>query len=233
MANQTNRQVISDIIEDLRAKNLDDKVSKRYIHNKLRDYAALFIKRDSDIRRLLNLSDIWTEVQCVELCEAPLSDCCNEDIPQCNLVMKSVKKLPEVYETIYKELIQVFNPLFAKEFKQITPQEYKDIVNREFKDKRIKYFWISNGYLVIPDSLVSVVTLRGVFANPAEAKRMSSSYNDEDKCVGILDQPFVCPDYLIPVVKDETLNNLFKFYKRNVLDETPNLNTNIKLNKDR
>lgn len=229
MPNSTNRQVISDIFVDLRAQNLDDKVSKRYVHNKLRDFAALMIKRDADLRRLLNISDIWTEVGCVELCETPIVECCNEDIPQCKMVMKSVKKLPETYETFYKELIQVFNPLYAKEFHQITPQEYKNLVHREFQDKRIKYFWISNGYLIIPDCLAEVVTIRGVFANPAEAKKLSSCNAESEDCITILDQPFICPDYLVPVVKQEVLKDLFNFYKRNVLDESPNNNTNTKV----
>jgi hypothetical protein len=233
MPNQTVRQAISDIMVDLRAQNLDDKVSKRYIHNKLKDYAAIMIKRDADQRRILNISDIWTEVQCVEFCEAPIVECCNIDIPQCKNVMKSVKPLPETYETFYKELLQIFNPLYAKEFKQITPQEYKDILAREFVDPRIKYFWIANKHVIIPDSKVEIAVFRGVFANPAEAKKLNScEAEDTNACPGILDQPFICPDYLMPVVKQEVLKDLFNFYKRNVLDESPNLNTNKKVNEN-
>jgi hypothetical protein len=230
MANLTNRQIISDIISDLRAVNLDDKVSKRHILNKLRGFAALFIKRDTDTRRLLNISDIWVDVPCVELCEAPLIDCCNIDIPNCKFVMKSKKKLPEVYETFYKELLEVHNPVYAKEFRQITPKEYKNILAREFQDKRIKYFWISNGHLIIPDSMVEVVTLRGAFINPAEAKKLSGCLEGDDKCISLLDQPFNCPDYLIPVIKQEALKDLYNFYKRTVTDESPNQNNNTKVN---
>lgn len=214
MANLTNRQIISDIVSDLRAFSIDDKISKRFILNKLRDYAALMIKRDAEVRRILGLSDLWTEVTCVEMCEAPLIECCAIDIPSCKTVMKSKKKIPETYETMYAELLQVFNPTYAKEFKQITPQEYKNLLVREFQDKRIKYFWLSDGYLIIPDAMVEVVTLRGVFANPADAKKLNSCDSNEDKCASLLDQPFVCPDYLLPVVKQETLKDLFSFYMR-------------------
>lgn len=230
MANLTNRQIISDIMGDLRAVNLDDRVSKRYILNKLRDYAALYIKRDAEARRILGLSDLWIEVPCVQLCEAPIVDCCEVDIPGCKTVMRSIKKMPEAYETMYKELIQVFNVQFAKEFRQITPQEYKNIIVREFQDKRIKYFWLSNGYLIVPDSMVTSVTVRGVFLNQDEAKKLNSCDPEENKCPSALDQPFVCPDYLLAIVKQETLKDLFNFYKRNVVDESPNLNTNLKLN---
>jgi hypothetical protein len=230
MANLTNRQIISDIINDLRSVNLDEKVSKRYIHNKLRGYASLFIKRDAEARKLLNITDLWTDVDCVELCEAPLADCCNIDIPDCTTVMKSKKKISEVYETLYRGLLEVHNPIYAKEFREITPKDYKDVKAREFQDRRIKYYWISNGFLIIPDSMVEVVTLRGVFANPAEAKKMSACYQSDSNggCISLLDQPFVCPDYLVAVIKQEVLKDLFNFYKRNVLDEKPNLNTNEK-----
>lgn len=229
MANLTNRQIISDIVNDLRAVNLDDRVPKRFIFNKLRDYAAMHIKRDADARRLLLISDIWTEVQCVELCETPLVDCCAIDIPGCKTVMKSVKKIPEVYETLYRELLQVFNPHYSKAFIATDPNGYRNIINREFVDKRLKYFWLSNGYLIIPDAIVETVTIRGVFANPAQAMKLNScAEGSDDECISLLDQPFVCPDYLLSVVKQSALQDLFSYYKRVVLDEKPNLNTNLK-----
>lgn len=231
--NHTNRQVISDIVSDLRAVNLDDRVSKRYIHNKLRDFAALFIKRDAELRKIFNISDIWTDVPCVEFCEAPMAECCDIDLPDCKFVMKSHKKLPDTFETFYRELIQIFNPIYAKEFKQTTPQQYKNIISREYKDPRIKYFWLSNGYIIIPDSLVEVATLRLATFNPDEALRMGSCYDRNNECIALLDQRFVCPDYLISVVKQETLKDLFNFYKRNALDESPNLNTNLRVGDNR
>lgn len=234
MATQTNRQIISDILTDLRANNIDDKVSKRYILNKLRDFSALMIKRDAEMRRILGLSELWTDVPCVELCEAPLVECCNVDIPNCDTVMRSRKKIPKMYQTMYKELIQVFNVKYAREFRQITPQEYKNIISREYQDRRIKYFWISNDYLVIPDAMIDVVNIRGVFLNPADAKKLNScEKQSDDKCPSLLDQQFVCPDYLLPVVKQEVLKDLFSFYKRNILDEAPNSNTNLKVDNAR
>lgn len=229
MANLTNRQIISDIVNDLRALNLDDRVSKRYILSKLRTFAALFIKRDADTRRLLNIAEIWTDVPCVEMCETPLVDCCNIDIPDCKIVMKSRKKLPEVLQTLYKELLQVFNPIYAKEYIATTPQQWKNIQGRKYVDRRVKYYWISNGYLIIPDALATTVTIRGVFLNPDEAKKLNSCLDNDNQCVSILDQPFTCPDYLVSVVKQETLKDLFNFYKRNQVDEAPNLNTNEKV----
>lgn len=230
MPNLTNRQIISDIITDLRAANLDDKVSKRFILNKLRSYASTLIRQDARNRIIMNLTDLWTDVSCVEMCEAPLVDCCNEDIPDCTTVMRSRKKIPDTYETSYGEMLEVHNPTYAKEFRQTTPKAYKDIKLREFQDKRIKYYWLSNGYLIIPDSSIQIVSIRGVFENPADAKKLNSCSTETEKCPSILDQPFVCPDYLISIVKQETLKDLFGFFKRVTTDENPNLNNNIKVN---
>jgi hypothetical protein len=230
MPNLTNRQIISDISSDLRALNLDDKVSKRFILNKLRNYASTFIKQDAESRRLMALTDLWTDVSCVEMCEYPLVDCCGEDIPDCTTVMRSKYKIPDTYETFYGEMFEVHNPTYAKEFKQTTPKGYKNIKLREFQDKRIKYYWFSNGYLIIPDSMVQKVSIRGVFANPAEAKKLDSCAIEDKQCFSTLDQPFVCPDYLVSVVKKEVLKDLFGFFKRVTPDENPNMNNNIKVN---
>jgi hypothetical protein len=194
MPNLTNRQIISDITADLRANNLDDKVSKRFILNKLRAYASTYIRQDAKNRIIMNLTDLWTDVTCVEMCEYPLVDCCNEDIPDCTTVMRSKKKIPDTYETSYGELLEVHNPTYAKEFRQTTPKAYKNIKLREFQDRRIKYYWLSNGYLIIPDSSVQIVSLRGVFENPAEAKKLNSCIKDDSNCPTMLDEPFVCPD---------------------------------------
>lgn len=230
MASITNRQIISDIVNDLRALDLDDRVSKRYILNKLRSYASSFIKRDGDARTLLNIAEIWTNVPCVELCEVPLVDCCDIDIPNCKTIMRSRKKLPEILQLRYRELLQVFNPIYSKGFIPTTPQQYKNIISREFVDIRLKYFWIANNYLVVPDADVTTVTIRGVFLNQADALELNSCIpTEEQACVSILDQPFTCPDYLIPDVKAATLKDLFSFYKRVTVDEAPNLNTNEKV----
>jgi hypothetical protein len=229
MANVSNRQIISDIVGDLRALNLDDRVSKKYILSKLRSFAAILIKRDADTRRLLRISEIWTNVPCVELCEVPIVDCCDIDIPNCQTVMKSRKPLPDLLQTQNKELLQIFNPKWSREFKLITPQEYKNIIDREFHDPRLKYFWLDNNYIIVPDALVTDVRVRGVFVSPADANKLNSCIpSNEQECVSILDQPFVCPDYLVGPVKQETLKDLFSFYKRNVVDENPNLNTEEK-----
>ncbi len=231
MANITNRQIISDIVGDLRALNLDDRVSKKYILSKLRSYASLLIKRDADTRRLFRISEIWTNVPCVELCEVPIVECCDIDIPNCQTVMKSRRPLPELLETQNKELLQIFNPKYSREFKLITPQEYKNIIDREYQDPRLKYFWLDDGYIVVPDAMVTDVRIRGVFVSPADAQKLNNCVpSDQEACVSILDQPFTCPDYLVAPVKQETIKDLFGFFKRNVVDEEPDLNTNIKKN---
>jgi hypothetical protein len=77
---------------------------------------------------------------------------------------------------------------------------------------------------------VQSVRLRGVFEDPAAALKLDSCSESEEKCTSLLDQPFVCPDYLESVIKKETLNDLFGFYKRVTTDESPNMNNNLKVN---
>jgi hypothetical protein len=229
--------LISEIRNDIRALNIDDFIPPKYIFNKLKGYCSLFIKRDSDNRRLFKLNNLWTTITCLSLQKSSLIQCCDIDIPSCKSVMKSVLQLPELYSTIYGNLINVTSVDGSTVYLQSSPNQYKDLFNREYYNKKQKYFWIENNYLIIPDTEVEVVTVRGMFINGAEAKKLnncekqiaSSNSNSNKNCTSILDEEFVCPDYLLAVVKQETLKDILNGFKRIIVDEVPNGNNSDKV----
>lgn len=218
----TNREVISEVVNDLRALGVDDHVSLRYILAKLQGYTAIFVKREADLRRLYRSSDIWTTIECFKLRPAVVSECCNITIPFCNSLMKSVEKLPETYSTnfgnVIREVSSINNTVL---FEQVTPRQYQAIKLRPFHSKKKKYYWIENGYLVVPDSDVELVKVTGYFKDPDAAKRASACSEQEDSCNSPLDEKFTCPEYLLQVVKQETIKDLFNFYKRVIPDQAP------------
>lgn len=225
-----NSEIVSQIINDLRALDIDSRVSPRYVLAKARNNASLFIKRENDQLRLWNYIDLWTTVDCVEMIPADARECCNIKIDRCKFFMKSKKKIPNLFSYKNGPLIRDVMSMDGNTiYYQTTPQTYKDILNREFIDKRLRYFWMENGYIIIPDSQVQMISLTGFFQDNYEAKKLNSCNTDEeDTCPDPLEQEFTCPPHLIQIVLEATITNLFNFYKRNIVDELPDGDNNKK-----
>lgn len=209
---QTLREVCSDIINDVKAYNLDDRLSYRYVKNKLIDKAEYFVRQDAEARKLQKIIDLWQPIDCIDLVEVPANYC--GDV-SCKTVMKSVIKLPESYQTNYGNLIKVFNIDYTKEYTLTTPALYKDEKNRKFPSNK-SYYWVIGGYIYIPDSTVEVISVLGMFKESLQ-----------NGCNKPLDSKFSFPDYIKTIAKQEVLKELLTG-KQIPQDEKPNLNTNIK-----
>lgn len=225
----TVRQVISEVRTDTRLGSIDEWLPSAYIHSKLIGYAGVFIKRDAEKRAMNVFSDIWTVIECLEMEEIDLIQCCDIDIPNCKTVMRSKKELPKAFETWTGYLLSVSSVDYGTDYLYTTPRGYKYTVNREFVDKSKRYYWIENKRLIIPGSMVERVRVKGMFTNKALAVRMNCA-SEEDACINFLDQQFVAPEYLLQNIKDAAVLSILKSVKGLPQDEFPNLNSNEKTN---
>lgn len=223
------REIISDVRNSLRSVSLDDWIPGKYIYFKLKGVAALFIKREADDKRLFRYTELWSTIKCLKMEEEDLINCCDICIPNCKKVMKSKDKLPEIYSTRYGYLMNVTSVDYDRDYTPVTPQQYKYTRSREFQDRRKRYFWIENGYLIIPDSMVSVVTVKAMFINKAEALKLDDCLKTDD-CIRFMDQEFVAPEHLLQDIKSATISEILGTNRKLQQDELSNLNSNKKTN---
>lgn len=214
----TLRNICSDIQTELKANNIDDRYSYRFLSSRIKDKVRNFLKQDADSRRILKLPELWNTFPIIEMEEIPYVNY-NVDVPDIRTVRRSKNKITKTFSTNYGNLLAVFTISGDSEYKLIRKIQYKDILNIEYRDKRIKYAWIENDYLEIPDSNVELVKLAGLPENPEEI--------DCDKCAAPLDVNFPLPGYILDVVKKDILNELLQAKRINP-DENPNLNSNQK-----
>lgn len=226
-----NREIISEVRNSLRAASLDDWIPGKFIYFKLKGLAALFIKREADEKRLFRYTELWATIKCLEMVEDDLVNCCDITIPNCTKVMRSKEKLPEIYSTRYGYLLNVTSVDYDKDYIPVTPQQYKYTKSREFNDTRKRYYWLENGYLIIPDSMVSVVTVKAMFTNKAEALKLNMCDNAETTdCPNFMDQEFVAPEHLLQDIKNAAVLDILGTNRRMQQDELSNLNSNEKSN---
>lgn len=225
----TNREIISDIRGTLNAANVDGWIPSALIYSKLSDVSSLFIKREADNMQLFRYAELWTTVNCLEMEEMPLIQCCNLNIPNCKTVMRSKEKLPKMYSTRFGYLITVSSVDYDRNYKPTTPQDFKYTTSRRFPDPRIRYFWIENDYLVIPNSMVSRVNITIMAPDKAEALKLNSCDDSPEKdCLNFMDQEFVAPAHLLDDIKTYATQKLLprtqvqpdEYPNKNVIEKT-------------
>lgn len=231
----TNREIISDITNNLKGTRLDGRISKRMILSKLNDFAALYIRRENDQLRLWNYAHLWTTVDCIEMEQADSKNCCGFSFDNCSFMMKSVQELPELFTFKGGQLIrEIYSMDRSQKFEITTPRLYKEIQNREFKNKNLKYAWLENNRIYIPDSQIKLISITGLFKDKSKAKKLSTCKDLNSNltdCDSILDSDFICPDHLISTVKREVMQDLLNGFMRIPADENSNLDSNIKQGK--
>lgn len=230
---KSNRELVSNIYNDLKALSIDDWISPRFIVNKAIDVAGDFIKKENDSRRIYKVSEGWKEIECMPLVEVPISTCPELDTYVCKRLMRSKFKIPDTFSTRYGNLIKYVASLnFAQEYDPITPRQYRAIMNREFIDYRKKYYFFIGGFLYIPDSNVEVIRIEAYYKKPWEVDSIlldNCVDCDTPECIpSPLDYEFVCPEYLFNSVKQEVIRQLREVYLQVRTDNYPNLDSGQK-----
>lgn len=252
----TNRELISEVIGDLRALQVDDRISERYVLSKLKRYNALFLKRENDQLRLYDDNNVWYPIECLEMEELDpkaYPDGCKGSnvIGKIHNYTRSRFPIPQLYSSKNGPLIREIQTLDdAGIYQPSTPTEYARIINREYRNPNIRYYWFDGmGRLVIPNSATKMVTIVASFMEPWKALMIDACRNTyvqeistvpiDDSCSDTtqtttvtaicpepLDDPFLCPTHLISTVKEASTKDLFEFYKRTITDPVPDDDNN-------
>jgi len=223
---RTVRQMISDVRQDLKSVNLDQFIPASYIHRKLIDTAALFIKREADNMRLQVYPDMWVTVDDLVMEEATIIGSSDIHVPNCVRIMKSVKELPRIFTTRFGYVLNVSSIDFSGDYVQTTPRDYNNKMNRRFQDPKQRYFWIYNNHLVIPNSFVKSLTLRALFANKADGLRLNGC--GLPGCIRTLDLEFPAPSHLLEDIKKSTVIEIAQIREKLISSDYPHLKENEK-----
>lgn len=218
---QTLRSIVSDLSDSLKAINLDDRYSYRYLANKFRDQIATFLRQEARSREILRQMGLWKTIECIELEQVPITAC--GDIGDCKTLRRSKIKLPEIYETNYGLILKVLTIDGIKEFAQIQSFQYADYINREYKTNK-KVFWIENRYIYIPDTELEQVKAMMLPKESLEVDKLNGNCNE---CLSPLDGPIEYSQYLIDLAKKDVFKQLMGG-KQVVEDEKGDDNTNRK-----
>lgn len=219
---KTVREIVSELATDIRAMNLDDRVSFRYLYSKFKGKVEYFLRLESKSREILKDVNVWKTISCVELEDVNNNTC--GYIDNCSSLKRSKIKLPKAMNSSYGPIIKVFTIDGRTELSITKSSEYTDYTNREYSSKKIAY-WIEDQYLYIPNTTIQAVKVMLIPENEAEVDALNNSTGG---CTSALDATVSYPDYIITLAKQEVLKEISGVYKQIIEDEKGDNNTNIK-----
>lgn len=213
----TLRSYISSIRSMFRLTTSDAELSDRAIASELKYVKGLLIKRETDLRRLFNSPNIFTDIPCVEMERVPLSSCCDYE-SDC-YISKSKYKLPKIADNKRGLLVQGVYSLNKRDKFSDTnnPSRYANYL-RIYPNGNKKFYWIStDGYLYITDPNVDIITISAHFTEDIDPN-LFSCIEVEDCPINPLDTEFKIPDYLEAAIMEMTYERITNTYKRSKKD---------------
>lgn len=223
----TNRQFISKIRGILKSLNIDDRISGRLILQTGRDYVQDLLA-NRQLQDIFRDNSFSTLLECFPMKKIDKVKCDIAEFRLCESIMKSEKQVPELFNSkIGLSIVSVFNIDRTVRYEPI--RDLADFINeskREFGGK-LKYFFVSGGYLYILNSETEIVHIEGLFVNEKEVLEASECFEDKD-CLKLLDMDFKCPARYVGVVTDQTAKLLASTVRNIIEDENPDGDSNQK-----
>lgn len=225
----TLRKLVSDVRSMHKLLSTDNLITDRVIASEIKNCTFLLIKRETNLRKLWATDTLFTTIPCLELIEVPISECCDYVDP-CS-VARSKFKLPRIAEGNYQYVIQGVYSINAmggmgKKIKETTVNRYINTLKLPIVKKE-EYFWISNGYLYINNSLLKAVRFVALFEEDVPNEIMfpecgcgTPQATDDEWCKNPLDKPFGIPGYLEKQVLQLASEKLLSTYFRLKTDIT-------------
>lgn len=182
-----------------------------------------------DEMTLFREDGILSNIECFPLVNVPSVSCGCVEFKLCKSVMKSVKKIPEgLFGKNGAGIVLVSSVDGSQRFDYISPRNFLGLSKRKYTINTTNYYTIKDGYLLLPDSEVEIVSVSMFTLNKWEVVEASGCASKEDLCKSRWDYEFVCPDRFLDLVHRETLQEVASIYRTSVIDENPNLDENQK-----
>jgi len=217
----TLRKLVSDVRSVHKILSTDSLITDRAIASEIRNNSLLLIKRETNLRKLWATDTLFTTIPCLEMCEVPISECCDY-VDECSIA-RTKFKLPRISEGNYQYVIQGVYSINAmsgsgRKLKEITVNRYINLLKLPVIKKE-SYFWISNGYLYISNPLIEAVRFVAFFEEDVDNKILypedcdcGKEYTLDEICINPLDKKFALPGYLEQQVLQLTSQKLLSTY---------------------
>lgn len=221
----TNSNIVSRVINGLKALGKDDRTSRRWILSIAKQKAEFYISQKLNDRSLYREDNLYTVIECFEMEKIEIIKCDIIEFRTCKNIMKSKNKIPGmVYSRYGNSLKEVTSIDDERDFIATTPRQYRKDKDRQGSDDYIR-FYVKDGYLYLLDTEVEVVNLYLLTLDTEKVDDICGC--SQENCKSLWEYEFICPSKISKVVIEETIQEAFAS-KQVTPDTNPNLDANQK-----
>lgn len=232
----TVRQYVSDVVNEGKLYSIDDFLSPRFCHVKIKKIIADFIAKDNNSNRLLGKNvEIWKEIA-IPMIEVDIQNFSELTYGNCQKLMRSKYKLPAIYSSKYGAIIkQVTSLNVGKDYDTLMSMRiWKAAQTQEYKSKKYGVFISGYYYIPIPigeQSSPQEVRMEAFFIDHFEVQKYNELIGKTPKsCASAVDYELPIPFYLQDDVNKEVFKQLSQIYFKLTPDALPNLNPTERTN---
>lgn len=218
----TLRYLVSSVRSEHKLLSTDNLITDRVIASEIRQCTLQLVKRETNLRKLWATDTLFTLIPCLKLIPVPISECCGYADP--HMIARTEIKLPRISEGNYQYVIQGVYAIDimggqSKKVKEISINRYINLLKLPVVKKE-DYFWISNDYLYVTNSMLQAVRLAAFFEEDVPNELIyggcdcGDNITDEEWCKNPLDKEFALPGYLQKQVLQLTSQQLLSTYFR-------------------
>jgi len=217
-------EVVSRIKNMFRLVSKDMDPADRFILFAAQNVAESYISKRGRGFSLYRQDNLYQRVTCFDMESIDSYDCGIVEFKNCKLLMRSVKKLPDlIYSRLGNTLKEVTSIDNEHTFTPSTIAQARRDSKRLTKNTQ-KNFYVVDGYLYITNSAVESVNLYLISLDMYEVNEAKGC---EKSCKSAWEYEFVAPSDLLEQVIRETASQL-QIMVQIPEDESPNLNSNEK-----
>jgi len=226
----TNGEFVSRIVNNIRGLSKDSHVSRRFILRIGKTKARFLISQKLDEHSLYREDGIISTIECFRLVKVDSKKCSIFEFNLCENLMKSTEKLPEgIFGKTGAGIVSIMSVDGGEEYHYISPQRYALLKRRsKYTRSNLRYYYIKDGYLYLPDSTTELVEVRMFALNQEEIDEICDCKRNDNRCKSLWDVSFTCPDRFLDLVVKDTLQEVAGVYKAMPPDENPNMDENQK-----
>lgn len=201
-------KAISRVVNGLNSLTKDARIPKRYILNILKEVGAFLLSQKMLDKTLYREEDLFKWIRCVELKSIDTVSCPIVEFRRCKSLMRSKNKLPKIVGSRYGYAVLIVSTISGeRRFSSTTLSDYTNFIRKRNFEKFIgTKFYISEGYLYIPDSEVEVVDV--LLLTLDEDYEDASSCEEKNPCKNVWDTELPFPNKFANVCIQETIKEV-------------------------
>lgn len=219
----TNRDIVSRIRSTHKLLSSDNTINDRTVLAEARDAARMLIKQRLDKRLLYQSPNIFSTIDCLEMEEAPIAECC--EFISNKIVAKSKLPLPKIGEGNFGLALQgVFSVELNIKLKEITPARYSNMAKLGLINEDYFYWIMPNRHLYCTVPEVTTLKIIAYFEEDIPQNMLfpdcECNKKPKNPCSSPLDDEFKCPGFLEDMVKKMVSQTLLSAYFKIPVDHS-------------